>query len=358
VFRVEMLPAGNGDCLWVEYGSAREVHRILIDAGRASTYEALRARILALPAAERVFELLVVTHIDNDHIEGIIPLLQDTGLGCTFRDVWYNGWRHLEGLPGARPPQDILGAREGEFLGVLVEDAGLCWNQSFDSAMVVVPTVGDLPVRELEGGMRLTLLSPTIDRLVALRDVWQTAIEDAGFLSGDRDAIKQQLLKRRYLSTPADLLGVQQLPAGRDNSAANGASIGFLAEHDGVRALFTGDGFASVFEASLARLGASPCGPLKVDLWKLAHHGSWQNFTPALLALVSSTRYLISTNGSGSSKHPHEKTLDYIIENHPGRGRPELIFNYRTPTTERWASAHTSQVPYTATYPAGAVVLL
>ena len=70
MFRIEMLPAAHGDCLWIEYGSGARVHRILIDGGPAHAYPALRERILHLPADARRFELLVITHIDADHIEG------------------------------------------------------------------------------------------------------------------------------------------------------------------------------------------------------------------------------------------------------------------------------------------------
>ena len=77
MFRIEMLPAAHGDCLWIEYGSGSAVHRILIDGGPAHAYPALRQRILHLPAGERRFDLLVITHIDADHIEGVIRLLLD-----------------------------------------------------------------------------------------------------------------------------------------------------------------------------------------------------------------------------------------------------------------------------------------
>ena len=40
---------------------------------------------------------LVITHIDFDHIGGVLSLLQDKDLGVTFHDIWFNGWRHLPG---------------------------------------------------------------------------------------------------------------------------------------------------------------------------------------------------------------------------------------------------------------------
>src|SRR4051794_13305697 len=92
MFRIEMLPAAHGDCLWIEYGTAQQAYRILVDGGPACAYPALRDRILQLPPGGRDFELLVITHIDGDHIEGIIRLLQDAEtLGCMFRRIWFNG---------------------------------------------------------------------------------------------------------------------------------------------------------------------------------------------------------------------------------------------------------------------------
>ena len=60
MFRIEMLPAAHGDCLWIEYGTGREVHRILIDGGPAHTYPTLRERILHLPG--------VAETVNMDHI--------------------------------------------------------------------------------------------------------------------------------------------------------------------------------------------------------------------------------------------------------------------------------------------------
>ena len=37
LFRVEMLPARQGDCLWIEWGDAQHPYRALIDAGTPGT---------------------------------------------------------------------------------------------------------------------------------------------------------------------------------------------------------------------------------------------------------------------------------------------------------------------------------
>lgn len=373
-----MLPASNGDCLWLEYGDASTVRRVLIDTGWARTYPDLRRRILALPRAERVFELLIITHIDADHIQGAVPLLQDEALGCRFKDVWYNGWKHIESIPDTvNEPIDVLGAREGEFIGVLLEDLGLPWNAHahFNGERIMVPATGDLPVVELDGGLQLTLLSPTRARLSDLVKTWRDDAKRAGFEPGDKDAIRAQLASGRYanvtldpLGDPSvpersvdelDVLGETEGPAGHDNSKPNGSSIAVLAEYDGKRALLTGDAWPAVLIDSLGRLGASDDDPLRVDTWKLAHHGSWANVSAELARLIKTPRVLVSTNGDGF-RHPHAEAIDLVVANRRHRGRLELVFNYRTTTTEPWADPGRPRNGggYRATYPAGVSLLL
>ena len=106
MFQIEMLPAGRGDCLWIEYGSCSDVHRILIDGGPEGTYDVLRERILALPPAERRFELIVLTHVDRDHIAGLIPL------GVALESSGAADWtvQQLLALTGEWGPTAVLSA--------------------------------------------------------------------------------------------------------------------------------------------------------------------------------------------------------------------------------------------------------
>ena len=72
MFRLEMLPARYGDCIWIEYGED-PVRRILIDGGAPGVYKrTLKPRLKQLSDEERKFELLVVTHVDYDHIRGVL----------------------------------------------------------------------------------------------------------------------------------------------------------------------------------------------------------------------------------------------------------------------------------------------
>ena len=80
MLKLQMLPAACGDCLWLEYGKGAAKRYVIIDGGLTETATALRERIDAARRERGVdtleIELLVVTHIDNDHILGIIELLK------------------------------------------------------------------------------------------------------------------------------------------------------------------------------------------------------------------------------------------------------------------------------------------
>ena len=94
--RVEMLPARLGDCLLVEcLRSGRRPWRMLVDGGPADTWPLLQARLDRLPATDPTIDAAVVTHIDSDHIGGMIPFLASDFAREHVRDVWFNGRPHL-----------------------------------------------------------------------------------------------------------------------------------------------------------------------------------------------------------------------------------------------------------------------
>ena len=99
--RIEMLPALHGDCLVVEYGDAKRTRRLLIDGGPIGAWPALQARVAALPAGDRRFELVVMSHVDTDHVEGLVRLFAPPPPWPFVVDqVWFNGWRHLDAAAG------------------------------------------------------------------------------------------------------------------------------------------------------------------------------------------------------------------------------------------------------------------
>ncbi len=332
MFTIEMLPASHGDCLWLEYGTIDRPHHVLIDGGPAYSYDALTARLEArfadLPSRDRHLELLVITHVDSDHIGGVLEFLLDNPLGITVGDVWFNAWKHL---PGAAP--DALGAVQGERVSELLEGHGLPWNKAFDGDAVVVPTTGDLPVIELAHGLKLTLLSPTTKELKKLRPKWKKTVEAAERVAG---AVREQQRK------PPDALGEEELDPRAlaqerfkpDYSVANGSSIALLAEVTGASCLLAGDALTGVLAGTVARLAtARGESRLEVDALKISHHGGRKNTSTELLERLRCQQYLFSTDGS-RYQHPHLESVARTIL--AGGDGSSLYFNYRTKVNNVW----------------------
>jgi hypothetical protein len=342
VFEIEMLPARQGDALWLEYGDPAHPRRALIDAGTPDTWGALSARIAALAPGNRHFELLIVSHIDTDHIGGVLPLLADTTLGVTFGDVWFNGFRHL---PSTVEP---MGPVEGERLTTLLVDGGHHWNHAFGEQAVVVPDEGPLPVKLLDGGLQLTVLSPLPLQLAKLRPVWEPLVREHGLDPAVEPAKPEPLPPElESLGTPS----IEQLaakPFKSDFKEANGSSIVVLAEFEGHRALLCADAFPEVVRGSVERLLEDGQDRLALDAFKLPHHGSRANINLGLLRRVSAPVHLISSDGT-STHHPHPEAIARTIVT---QDHPRLRFNYRTEFTERWEPRGVGGFAWEADFPA------
>lgn len=348
MIRIELVPAAFGDCLLIEYGNDAQMRRILIDAGLAKTYEeSLLPRLKEIEGGKPVpLELLVVTHIDRDHICGILPLLREDPRMVKPKDIWFNGRHHLE--------PDTLGAKDGEALGALLIEQQLPWNLAFgaDAAKAaVVPDKGDLPSFELAGGAVITLLSPYAHNLEQLAAEWDDTLgawdqePGAAVMSQEVDDVLGKRAPLRSISV-ADIREFSEATIKEDKARPNGSSIAFLFEYDDKRILFGADAFPSVVLRSLERFSDQV---VELDAFKMSHHGSMNNLTDELLAKVKCRRYLVSTNGA-SFGHPHPEALARVIC--ATRSQKALCFNYSCPYTTVWDDPTTThELHYEALFP-------
>jgi hypothetical protein len=332
-FRIEMLPADYGDCLWIEYGQGDDTQRLLIDGGPVGTFDSIERRIGMVKAGERAFELIVLTHVDADHIEGLVRLFAEKPLPFAVDEVWFNGWRQMNKSHG------MLGPAQGEFLSALLSRrAPNAWDM--DGPPHVVPTTGTLPVTTLPGGMKITLVSPTVTSLQKMAKEWKKTMEEAGIQPGDLDAAWATLATKKKFLPKKGLLGVapnldallkKQFPT--DQAKPNGSSIAFLAEFGGKSALFLADAHPTIVAASIKRLcDERGVARLPVDVVKISHHGSKGNTSAALLKLLDCRRVLISTSGARFN-HPDKPCMAQIIKWCQPK---ELYFNYRSKQTKPW----------------------
>ncbi|MFZ0157894.1 MAG: CHAT domain-containing protein [Kineosporiaceae bacterium] len=331
---VTAVHAACGDCLLLDYiGDDGVAHRILVDGGLGSAFGSGLGRVLGPPGSPTVVDVAVVTHIDGDHIAGVIQALREKRL--TADDYWFNG---RDQISQPDEPAATRSVTQGDALSRLIPDDRR--NRVVDGRALVVPASGP-PELALPGGATAVLLSPSPPRLTKLL---------AGWPEPTRGGDDLEALLRAF---DVDLERGQG-EMGRDGSVPNGASIAFLFEHDGASVLFTADAWASELVQSItallaarnatrqtARPGAPPLTALPVQLFKLSHHGSRQNVTDALLDLIDPRQILICTDGS-KFKHPDPDTLDLLRRHYPG---VPVLFTDATPVVEEHARQVGGSVP-------------
>lgn len=99
VFRLTMLPASEGDCLILSYGAAENrLSHIVVDGGRKSTWASLKAALSTIKARGEPVVLMVMSHIDADHIDGAYEMALAKDCPILPPPVWYNGYDQLKRL--------------------------------------------------------------------------------------------------------------------------------------------------------------------------------------------------------------------------------------------------------------------
>lgn len=323
IFRLEMLPACEGDCLILSWGNEDNPRRLLIDGGRESTAEAVLAYADQHGRKVDMFELFIVTHIDRDHIEGAVKLLRDKDFRSLIKEVWFNDRGDLDyALPA--PGFESYGALDGERLTRLIADNDMATNLAFHPAPVVVQNE-KLPVVELPGGLTLTVLSPDQQQLANLAAPWDDTLDEVppGWEEyGGPEPIDVDFLAGR--------------PFKSDKAKPNGSSIAVVAAFDGREVLLTGDAHVGRLIASLDLYKAEYPEHKGFALVKAAHHGSRGNVSSELVAAVDCSNWAISTNGT-QFKHPDREAIARMIAGSPGPVK--LYFNYDTQFTSYWRNS-------------------
>jgi len=345
LIELDLFPGRDGDALVLTWGDESAPKRMLIDAGRESAWAALKRAYKDLPEEQRTFELLVVSHIDADHIAGVLKMLADPDRPIRFKEIWFNAYHHLAG-----GDWETFGPAQGDALSDLLKDRPDRWNTRFGGNAVVIEDGQSLPRFTIEG-LEITLLSPTRRKLQALIPEWKAWLKAEGL---DRDmAPVAEPPPRSIVPEGYEAFGpkpdVQALAAGpqwEDSGAPNGSSIAFAADFEGKRVLLSADAHFGVLIESLSAL---PEGERRFDLVELSHRGSGRNLSRGLVELLDCSRFAISTDGSRHD-HPDPEAIARLLLWKPGP--KHLYFNYRQEEAAMWNDRQLkSEHAYECTYP-------
>lgn len=330
LFTLEALQAKNGDCLLLHYGRTEKPRFILIDGGPRGVFKnTLKHRLDALrekfsPGGALPIELLVVSHIDDDHIQGIIELFQfllptfQAGAKPPYRikALWHNSFADLVGkradglLTNWARERDRLGAELRKPVGAAMKDLARLQFRTVEQGRSLRQLAKQLEIGLNRGFRSLVSASDGVPKLRARRDGLKLAVLGPG---------KSRLEKlfeewRKYLESRAAplLRGAEALHELTDDSVANLSSIILLAEMEGLRMLLPGDARADDILAGLKAGGHLGQGRAHVNLLKLPHHGSSRNVNLDFFRSVTADHYVIS--GNGADGNPEPETLLMIAE--------------------------------------------
>lgn len=356
--RVRFFHAGDGDCGLVSGGDldggGGPQHHVLVDGGRKTSFAAnARDAIAALPGLDAV----CVSHIDEDHIAGILGLVDDevawrvhafrdaAGMPTTepgfprppsISEIWHNGLFALVGDDLAPQVEGALEATAGLFAGSpdarLRELAGRISNLATGerSAMELsrrisdrqlgIPQnrpVGALMTRDSAGefdigDLHFVTLGPSDDDIERLRGEWTSWIADnaqalaklqAEMLEDESDlGVFQRLLR----SSPTVAAALGEGVGGV--TAPNLASLMFLVESGAATALLTGDGVSAEILEGLEQQGRLDAqGRAHVNCLKVQHHGALANVTADFVHRVTADHYVFC--GNGADENPEDEVV-------------------------------------------------
>lgn len=326
--RISFLKAGKGDSIWIAFKDKTEkTWNIIIDGGVADTYfdktqnkrGDLYTTINGIREREEKIDLLVLSHIDNDHIEGLLKWFEtDQDAHKLIEQVWFNSGKAISGYYDTDINKDLdihLGNHSSTNTGISeaidFEDYLLkhnLWNKE----LIQQGDTMDL------GGAQLTVLTPTPVQLQNLLKEYRKQTGDDVYTASKGTDWKEDL-KTLIASEKEETFRFLE-----DRSPKNGSSISILLTFAGCHYLFLADSHPKPVCEAIRNLGYSHDKPLKASLLQISHHGSKSNVNRDLLQLVATAHYAISTDGTANG-HPHKRLLGRIIDVNP---KAILYFNY------------------------------
>jgi hypothetical protein len=341
IFQLEVLRARKGDCLLLHFGTKSKPGLALVDGGPATVYQnSLRPRLESLRDERGLTEdqvlpidLMMLSHIDDDHVAGLLDLTKelldaepnnDPRIVEIF-DLWHNTFDDLisddaEELTGAVKQVFGPAALNGDLKSAALVELGDAETPAVvDTAMVIasipqgrelrsnadrlhiernvevggnliVATKDSAPI-DMGKGLTLTVVGPMLPEVKALQ------AEHRAFLVKHPDIVNK---------ATAALIAEYS-----DDSKPNLSSIVVLAEVQDKRILFTGDARGDkILEGLELTELVPPGGSIHVDVLKCPHHGSDRNVELDFFQRIIADHYVFS--GNGENGNPERTTLELL----------------------------------------------
>lgn len=290
---VKSFDVGQGDFFLIKVSnSAGKYFNLMVDCGKTGKSEELKKAL----NGQRL-NGIVVTHVDNDHIIGVIDLLENDEC-CVFLDtafIIYNKYDEtlITYENGNKLYQEIKCRLSQK---MLLKSYARNYSKE-NKAIERRRKIEELPIHILskvqralmnatmleEDNIYITLLSPNIDTLKKFMRDWKKVNESTKKIQ-------------------------------ENSSFKNQSSVTFLLEFNGKRLLMLGDGIASeTFEALKDIRGVET-----IDYIKLSHHGA-RNSNDGIEKFVINYSckefgVTIKDNQDGEKLHPNRDIIKILVD--------------------------------------------
>ena len=333
IFSLDVRRARKGDCLFLHFGTKKAPGLALIDGGPGDVYKPfLRPRLERIRERRKLdhnaplpLDLVMVSHVDDDHIHGILDLTRDMIAEEAPRlrvlSLWHNSF------------DDLVDSKDKNVtaqFGTAALNGALSGSVDIDSGEDEEVVRGCLQVlASIDQGQRLRddarkldfRLNPEFAEslILAGKRSWEVAnglkFTVAGPMEAEVAALRKkhaQWLKARQKKKPEAALAAYV-----DESVTNLSSIVVLAESADKRILLTGDARGDKILEGLEKAGVLPKkGSTTVDVLKVPHHGSSNNLEIDFFERIKATHYVFS--GDGEHGNPERETIEMLLEARAG----------------------------------------
>jgi hypothetical protein len=371
IFSLDVRRARKGDCLLLHYGPSKDPHLVMIDGGPRGVYGChLKPRITQIRKVRGLpddkplaVDLLIVSHVDDDHIQGILDLTKE--LLEAKRDqrpqwvqvlsLWHNSFDDIID----HKPDELMASMKTQF-GVAsvggsgelseaekteVEDRYARSNPEVsaeDEGELVTSTLKVLA--SIEQGSRLRSdadalefpLNPEFDGKLILAPHEEAIDIGQGLLFRvvGPGKVEVEALRKRHDAWLKELREKGKSPpealaAYVDKSVPNLSSLVFLAQVGDKSMLLTGDARGDKILAGLQIAGLLDQGnesKIEVDLLKVPHHGSSNNLEIDFFERIIAKHYVFS--GDGEHGNPERQTLEMLLAARAGDADYQVHLTY------------------------------
>lgn len=320
--KINVLKAHEGDSIIIEtYDIEKNKYIILIDGGPRQTFKTTLVK--ELDKYQRI-DLLILTHIDNDHIAGLIQYLSSSHADKhSFGKLLVNAPNLLK----CNDNGTQISISEGiEFEKII--------NKKYPNLEIIGKITSEIELKlNLPEGIDIKILSPNQAALDELIKNWR----EIDFNKEENTQLSSTELKAKDFDKSFKELAEKKTSEKKiSRDFANASSIAFSIKTIDFHGLFLGDSHSSIVTESIKNKYQNNL-PVKFDYIKISHHGSKYNISNNFLDTIESNKFIISTNGGlGIAKHPDRQTLAKIVSHkNMQKEKVQFFFNYSLSDIEK-----------------------